>query len=342
MNDDAPAWWNLLDDDATAVAHMITQILQKPVRELGPEQARALLNTAPPAEPITPLDHVDQLTVPTRAGAIRARLYRPDGTAPDGRGPALVYLHGGGFVLGTLDGADELCRAIAAGSGWTVVSLDYRLAPENPYPAALEDCLDAYAWLTRTAPELGIDPERIAVGGDSAGGNLAAAVCLHRRDERSPQPVTQVLAYPAVEGTFTTASWSEFADAPLLSTADARWFWEQYVGPEHRAGDHLAAPMRAESLRDLPPALILTAEVDPIRDDAEAYAARLRRDGVPVSLTRYAGVFHGFVTEVGVFVQSKQAIDEVCLHLRDVARKSSATAVSDESDGPATPEAVPT
>jgi acetyl esterase len=223
-----------------------------------------------------------------------------------------------------------------------VVSLDYRLAPENPYPAALEDCLDAYAWLTRTAPELGIDPERIAVGGDSAGGNLAAALCLHRRDERSPQPVTQVLAYPAVEGTFTTASWSEFADAPLLSTADARWFWEQYVGPEHRAGDHLAAPMRAESLRDLPPALILTAEVDPIRDDAEAYAARLRRDGVPVSLTRYAGVFHGFVTEVGVFVQSKQAIDEVCLHLRDIARKSSATAVSDESDGPATPEAVPT
>ncbi|BAH51916.1 putative esterase [Rhodococcus opacus B4] len=132
--------------------------------------------------------------------------------------------------------------------------------------------------------------------------------------------MTQVLAYPAVDGSFTTPSWSEFADAPLLSTPDARWFWDQYVGPGHRADDHLAAPMRAESLRGLPPALILTAEVDPIRDDAEAYAERLRRGGVPVSLTRYPGVFHGFVTEVGVFAQAKQAIDEVCLHLREVAR----------------------
>ncbi|NGP05670.1 alpha/beta hydrolase [Rhodococcus sp. 14C212] len=320
MNDNAPAWWNLLDDDAKAAARMITQVLQKPIRRLGPEQTRALLNTAPPAEPITPLDQVQQLTVPTRAGTIRARLYRADSAGRDGNTPALVYLHGGGFVLGTLNGADELCRAIAAGSGWTVVSLDYRLAPENPYPAALEDCIDGYGWLTRTAPELGIDPGRLAVGGDSAGGNLAAALCLYRRDERSPLPVTQVLAYPAVDGAFTAPSWSDFADAPLLSTADARWCWDQYIGPGHQTDDPLAAPMRAESLRGLPPALILTAEVDPIRDDAEAYAARLRRAGVPVSLTRYAGVFHGFFTEIGVFAQSKQAIDEVCLHLRELAR----------------------
>ncbi|MEU6827601.1 alpha/beta hydrolase [Nocardia beijingensis] len=318
MNNDASAWWNLLDDQAAAVARMISQALPKPIRELGPVHARALMNTAPPAEPITPLDHVEQLTVPTRAGAIGARLYRADSATSSRATPALVYLHGGGFVLGTLDGADELCRAIAAGSGWTVVSLDYRLAPENPYPAALEDCVDAFAWLTRTAPQLGIDPDRIAVGGDSAGGNLAAALCLHRRG--SALPVAQVLAYPAVDDTFTAPSWSEFADAPLLSAADARWCWEQYVGAEHPGGDHLAAPMRAESLRGLPPTLIMTAEVDPIRDDAEAYAARLQGEGVPVSLTRFAGVFHGFVTEVGVFPQAKQAIDEVCLHLREIAR----------------------
>jgi acetyl esterase len=318
MNDDVPTWWNLLDGDAQAAAGMLAHALPKPIRELGPEQARALLNTTPTAEPITPLDRVEQLTIPTRAGAIRARLYGATRAAPDGDAPALVYLHGGGFVLGTLDGADELCRAIAAGSGWTVVSLDYRLAPENPYPAALEDCVDAYAWLSRTASEFGIDPGYIAVGGDSAGGNLAAALCLYRRDEHSTLPVTQVLAYPAVDETFTAPSWSEFADAPILSAADARWFWEQYVGEHHSGGDHLAAPMRAESLRGLPPALILTAEVDPIRDHAEAYAARLRRDGVPVSLTRYAGVFHGFVTEIGAFAQAKHAIDEVCLHLREV------------------------
>ncbi|MGS2809226.1 MULTISPECIES: alpha/beta hydrolase [Nocardia] len=320
MNNDVPAWWNLLDGNAQAAARMIAHALPKPVRELGPEQARALLNTTPAAEPITPVDRVEQLAIPTRAGAIRARLYRANTAASGGDTPALVYLHGGGFILGTLDGADELCRAIAAGSAWTVVSLDYRLAPENPYPAALEDCLDAYAWLTRTASELGIDPGLIAIGGDSAGGNLAAALCLHRRDERSPLPVTQVLAYPAVDRTFSAPSWSEFADAPLLSTVDARWCWDHYVGPGHRADDHLAAPMRAESLHGLPPALILTAEVDPIRDDAEAYAGRLQRDGVPVSLTRYAGVFHGFITEVDVFAQAKQAIDEVCQHLRQIAR----------------------
>ncbi|AEF40730.1 putative esterase/ lipase [Hoyosella subflava DQS3-9A1] len=213
-----------------------------------------------------------------------------------------------------------MCRAIAAGSGWTVVSLDYRLAPENPYPAALEDCLDAYAWLLRTAPKYGIDPNRIAVGGDAAGGNLAAALCLSRRDEDRPLPVTQVLAYPAVDGTFTAPSWSEFADSPFLGAADARWLWDQYVGRGCRVDDHLAAPMRAQSLRGLPPALILTAEVDPIRDDAEAYAARLRHDGVSVSLIRYTGVFHGFFTEVNVFAQARRAIDEVCRHLRDFAR----------------------
>ncbi|NMN95891.1 alpha/beta hydrolase [Antrihabitans stalactiti] len=317
-DDDIPAWWKLLDDDAKAVAQSITQVLSKPIRELGPEQARVLLNTAPLAEPITVWDHVEPLTVPTRGGSIQARLYRATGV--HGNSPALVYAHGGGFVLGTLDGADELCRAIAAGSGWAVVSLDYRLAPENPYPAALHDCVDAYAWLVHSAKDLGIDPDRIAIGGDSAGGNLAAALCLHRRDAGSPLPVTQVLAYPAVDETFTAPSWSEFADAPLLSAADAQWFWEQYVGPGHTKNDCFAAPMRAESLRGLPPALILTAEVDPIRDDAEAYAARLRQDGVPVTQTRYTGVLHGFFTEIGVYAQAKQAVDEVCVHLRALAQ----------------------
>ncbi|MEU4842315.1 alpha/beta hydrolase fold domain-containing protein [Nocardia testacea] len=138
-------------------------------------------------------------------------------------------------------------------------------------------------------------------------------------DKGRDLPVAQVLAYPAVDDTFSKPSWSEFADAPLLGAAEGRWLWEQYVGAEHAGGDPYAAPMRAESLHGLPPALVITAEVDPIRDDAEAYAQRLRDEGVAVSSTRYTGVFHGFFTEVGVFTQTEQAIGEVCRHLRDLA-----------------------
>ncbi|PXX58472.1 acetyl esterase [Nocardia tenerifensis] len=322
MNDQTPECWNLLDDNAAAMARIFGQIIPKTLRELGPEQARAAANTDAPPEPMIPLDKVDQLTISTRdGGAILARRYRPDGTPSGDFAPAVVYLHGGGFVLGTLNGADELCRAIAAGSGWTVVSLEYRLAPENPYPAALHDCVDAFAWLIRNASELGIDPDRIAIAGDSAGGNLAAALCLHRRDAGLTLPRTQILAYPAVDDTFTTPAWTEFADAPLLSAADAQWLWEQYVGPNHPGGDQLAAPLRAATLRDLPPALIITAEVDPLRDDSEAYAARLWRDGVRVTLTRYSGVFHGFLSEVALFPQANHAIDEICLYLSEFARK---------------------
>lgn len=256
------------------------------------------------------------MTLPSRAGRLHARRYHAPAARVAAPRPALLYLHGGGFVLGTLDGADEVARAIAARSGWDVLSLEYRLAPEHPYPAALEDALDALAWLRDHGPELGLDPDSIAVGGDSAGGTLAAALCLHLRDHGHPLPAAQVLIYPAVDDRFDTPSWTEFADAPMLTTADARWFWEQYVGTDPEVIDHYAAPMKAASLRGLPPALVLTAEVDPMRDDGETYAARLLADGVPVTLIRFAGVFHGFFTEVGTFTQTDSAIDEAVRHLR--------------------------
>lgn len=316
MVEHKPSWWALLDPQAAAVAATIHRSGIEPLREMGAEKARTLMNSDRPQDSSTFAGVVTDLTVPTRAGTIPARLYRAD-TAPVA-GPALVYFHGGGFVLGTLNGVDGLCRALAAGSGWAVLSVDYRLAPENPYPSALEDCIDGYAWLARVAPELGLDPEWIAVAGDSAGGNLAAALCLHRRENGEELPVAQVLAYPAVDDRFLTPSWSEFADAPLLSAADARWCWEQYVGVGHAGGEALAAPMRAESLRGLPPALIITAQVDPIRDDAEAFARRLRSEGVQVALTRYAGVFHGFLSEVETFAQARAGVGEVCRFLRDL------------------------
>ncbi|MBW1595583.1 alpha/beta hydrolase [Streptomyces sp. JJ38] len=321
MNEAQPPHWEQLDADAQLAARVIAGTLRQPLHELGVEAARRLLASTPPDQPLTQLKRVDDLTLPTRSGDLRARLYHPDHPpSPAGPHPALLYLHGGGFVLGTLDGVDEVCRAIAARSGWAVLSPEYRLAPENPYPAALDDCFDAFTWLRRSAAGFGIDPRTIAVGGDSAGGNLAAALCLKLRDLELDQPVSQVLAYPAVDDAFATPSWTEFADAPLLTSADARWLWEQYLGPDHTgAVDHLAAPMRAESLRGLPPALVLTAAVDPLRDDAEAYAERLRQDGVEVTATRCAGVFHGFFTEVGVFARTDEAIAQVADHLRDVA-----------------------
>lgn len=322
MTEREPSWRELLDPEAAAVAETIRQSEIGPLRDLGAEKARALMNSGLLQGSSENDDLVTDLTVPTRAGTIPARLYRAvttQVTAPVA-GPALVYFHGGGFVLGTLNGVDELCRAVAAGSGWAVLSVDYRLAPEHPYPAALEDCVDAYSWLIRTARERGIDSRHVAVGGDSAGGNLAAALCLYRRHNGDELPVAQVLAYPAVDDRFATPSWSEFADAPLLSAPDARWCWEQYVGTNHPGGDPFAAPMRAESLRDLPPALVITAEVDPVRDDSEAYARRLRGEGVQVSLTRHAGVFHGFLSEVELFTQAMDGVDEICAFLTGLRR----------------------
>ncbi|NBH12051.1 alpha/beta hydrolase [Amycolatopsis sp. SID8362] len=303
MTTQIPLCWARLDSHAFLAAQAIAAALPAPVRELGAETARKVLASPPADVPLTPLARVEDLAVPTRAGRLRARRYH----APATPGGVLLYLHGGGFVLGTLDGVDEACRAIAARSGWDVVSLEYRLAPEHPYPAALEDAIDTFTWLRE-------HDDRVAVGGDSAGGNLAAALCLHLRDHDLTPPVTQILVYPAVDDRFATPSWTEFADAPLLTTADARWLWAQYTGSA--VIDEYAAPMKAASLRGLPPALVLTAEVDPLRDDAEAYAARLRADGVPSTVVRHTGVFHGFFTEVGVFAQTDTALDDVARHLR--------------------------
>jgi acetyl esterase len=219
--------------------------------------------------------------------------------------------------VGSLDGVDAVCRAIANRSNCAVVSVDYRLAPEHKYPIPLHDCADAVAHLARHGRELGLDGSRIGVAGDSAGGNLAAAVALLARDTALCELACQVLVYPAIEFAVDRPSWRQHADGPLITTTDVLWFWANYLRDEHDRHDPLAVPSAAASLAGLPRALVVTAAVDPLRDGGEAFAARLRADGVEASASRYDGVFHGFFTEVGTFRATDSAVSEAARFLRD-------------------------
>ncbi len=246
-------------------------------------------------------------------GTIPIRIYNPKPSAP----PLAVevYFHGGGWVVGDLDSHDAVCRAIANRAGCIVVSVDYRLAPEAPFPAALEDAYAATRWVVDHAAEIGADPGRLAVGGDSAGGNLAAAVCLLARERGGPAIALQILVYPVTDGGCATGSYDEFARDFSLERADMLWYWDQYLGDQDRL-QPLASPLRATDLSGLPPALIITAGYDPLRDEGEAYAQRLRDAGVPTTLTRYDGVIHGFLGMLGVVDESQQAIEQVAHALR--------------------------
>lgn len=232
-------------------------------------------------------------------GRISARLYKPAAAAADAPPPAVVFFHGGGWVTGDIDTHDAVCRRLAHETPCAVVSVDYRRAPESHYPAALDDCYDATSYVAKHAAELGIDGTRLAVMGDSAGGNLAAAVALRSRDQHGPQLVAQVLIYPVVDDTCSSASYSEYARGYGLTKANMEWYWKQYLG--EATADELAAPSRAESLRGLPPAFVITAEYDVLRDEGEAYARRMRDEGNDVRLWRVGGTVHGFVHFAAAF-----------------------------------------
>jgi acetyl esterase len=263
-------------------------------------------------EPI-PLPRVEDRTIPGAAGEIPLRLYWPDAEPPLA---ALVYYHGGGWVLGDLDGFDATTRGYASGAGVLVVSVDYRLAPEHPFPAAVDDCYAALEWAAANAAELQVDPARIAVGGDSAGGNLAAAVTLRARDRGGPPIAFQLLVYPVLDHDFERASWIDNADGYLMSAAGMRWFWDHYVADGAARSHQEASPLRAGSLERLPPAHVVTAELDVLRDEGEAYADRLRGAGVPVSHVRYDGMFHGFLGMFDILEPARVAFGDVTARLR--------------------------
>ena len=301
-----------LDPDTRNVLDMLESLGMKDLADLTPEEARNL-QLAPPPEVPTPVGDVVNRRIPGPDEDLDIRIYLPDDAERSG---ALVYFHGGGWVIGDLDSHDETCRRLCRGSGVRVVAVHYRRAPETTYPGAAEDCYAATAWVAAHAGELGVDAARIAVGGDSAGGNLAAAVALMARDRGGPAVCLQLLIYPVTAADFDTASYRENGEGYLLSRRGMQWFWDQYVPDLDQREEPYAAPLRA-SLTGLPPALVQTAEFDPLRDEGEAFAAALAQAGVNVKLTRYDGLIHGFFGMQDAVAAARPALDEAVAVLRE-------------------------
>ncbi|MDE2150075.1 MAG: alpha/beta hydrolase [Gammaproteobacteria bacterium] len=254
------------------------------------------------------------LDIPGADGRIPLRVYTPRGAPPF---PLLVFFHGGGFVIGDLDTHDAGCRELCAGAGCVVVAVDYRLAPEHKFPAAVDDCLAATRWVGAHAAELRGDPSRIAVGGDSAGGNLATVVALRSRDEGGPRLCAQLLIYPVTDHySRSTVSMRENADGYLLTLDSMVWFADHYLRDAADIGHPHAVPLRAATLHGLPPAWVGTAEFDPLRDEGEAYAARLAAAGVPTTARRYDGAIHGFLSFFAVLDLGRQIMNDCCDWLR--------------------------
>jgi acetyl esterase len=288
----------------------------RPLYEMSLAEARAADLASIKADRGTahPVGEVVPLRIPGDGGDLDARLYRPAGT-PDEPLPVVAYFFGGGWVLGNLETSDGICRRLCADTGCLVVSVAYRLAPEHPFPAAPRDCHAAVSWLAAHAAELGGDPARLAVAGDSAGGNLAAAVTLQAR-EAGPALAAQVLVYPNVAYGAETPSMRDNADPYFFNRTSVGWYWGHYLADPGDGADPLASPLRAADLSGLPPALVVTAEYDPLRDEGEQYAERLRAAGVPVELARYDGMTHGFFTMTGTLEAAREATARVAEYLR--------------------------
>ena len=301
-----------LDPQAKAHLDLLAAAGEPPNEALPPAEARAR-GEARPRAPGPDVAKVEDRRIPGPASEIPVRIYTPPG---DGLLPVLVWLHGGGWVIGSIETNDATCRSLTNEAGCIVVSVDYRLAPETKFPGALDDSYAAAVWAAENAASFGGDSSRVAVGGASAGGNLAAAVCLMAREQDGPSLVHQLLVYPATDMAMDTASYAENAEGYALTRATMLWYREHYLRDEADRTNSYAAPLRAESLAGLPPALVITAEFDPLRDEGEAYARRLAEAGVPTKCSRYDGMIHLFFnTSIG-FDKTFQAIDEAATALR--------------------------
>jgi acetyl esterase len=307
-----------LDPKIQEMLNAMERSQMPPINQMEPQQAREMLKQMFLGMEIThvPVFTVEEREIPGPAGEIPIRVYTPEG---DGPHPILVFFHGGGFVLGDLDGYDPVCRRLCSRSGHVVVSVDYRLAPEHKFPAAVEDCLAATRWVADNAPSVNGDPERISVAGDSAGGNLAAVIAQRARDE-GPSLAGQVLIYPVTYQVGPdTASRKENAEGYFLTREDMAYFGGHYFASVEDAKSTDASPANAGDLSGLPPALLITAEYDPLRDEGEDYARSLKAAGVPVWLTRYDGMIHGFLNFYGVTERSDEVADEASEWLKQLS-----------------------
>jgi acetyl esterase len=308
-----------LDPDAAVVFRAFQEAGRPAYESVSPaearefySQARLVTNPQPPE-----LKSIQPLAIPSPAGPIPARLYTPTKLRiAHGLAPCLVFFHGGGWVIGDLDTHDVVCRKLADEGQLMVISVDYRLAPEHKFPAAVDDAIAATKWIASHANEFGIDASRLLVGGDSAGGNLAAVVALSARDGDGPAISGQVLIYPATDFAMTHPSHSEPETSVLLTHSVVRWFRDHYLNGISDIGDWRASPARARTFAGLPPAYVLTAGADPLRDEGDEYARCLKEAGVAVTHRTFPGQFHGFFTMGKLLPQANVAAAEIGVWLK--------------------------
>lgn len=308
----------MLDAQAKALLQMIEQRGLPAVHEVSPQEARASYRErrffTQPAAP--EMGEVRDLAVPGPGGPIPCRSYRPAGAAVGAALPALVYFHGGGFVIGDLDTHDVLCRELSSGSGCAVISVDYRMGPEHRFPAAVDDCLAVTAWVSQQAGALGIDAARLAVGGDSAGGNLAAVVAIAAREAGNLPLAYQLLIYPCTDFRNATASHRDNGQGYLLTKETIEYFYRHYLTHADEKLDWRASPLLHTDLAGLPPALVLTAGFDPLRDEGLLYADRLSAAGNRAQYVCFERQIHGFITMGKVLEEANTAVALCALSLK--------------------------